>query len=205
MKLPLPDWLSVKPQKRTAIELGFPVMQTAWTRRKQAWGDKASWAEDRWVSDWEGMDLWSILRTNMHSKFISSTDTLSGLRGPSFGTLGRSDSLHCADWHSLKIQSFPAAPNLSLTVLCRSSEGLHMERSFGLLLVRVKSHRAAVCITSESFFKPKEILSTDWAGFSGPQCSSWRTVNCKEQPRLSALLWASCEGRKQSSDNNALE
>lgn len=115
MKLPLPDWLSVKPQKRTAIELGFPVMQTAWTRRKQAWGDKASWAEDRWVSDWEGMDLWSILRTNMHSKFISSTDTLSGLRGPSFGTLGRSDSLHCADWHSLKIQSFPAAPNLSLS------------------------------------------------------------------------------------------
>lgn len=119
----------------------------------------------------------------MHSKFISSTDTLSGLRGPSFGTLGRSDSLHCADWHSLKIQSFPAAPNLSLTVLCRSSEGLHMERSFGLLLVRVKSHRAAVCITSESFFKPKEILSTDWAGFSGPQCSSWRTVNRRTHPR----------------------
>lgn len=102
MKLPLPDFLFCKPQKRTATELGSPMMQTVWTRRKQAWGDKASWAEGRWVNDWEGIELWSILHSNVSTNSCS-TDTLSGFRGPSFGTLGRSNSTLC--WLALRENS----------------------------------------------------------------------------------------------------
>lgn len=81
-----------------------------------------------------------------------------------------SGSLHYADWHSVKTQSHPTVSDLShhlIQIFRRFASGEILWPS----LVRVKPHRAAACVTFGSFFKPKENLSMDWAGFYRPWCS----------------------------------